>query len=272
MVTQDTFSTAFLGNTGIATKRMGLSTTYRPGKRVVFTALDHGINFFFAFSIDTQAMAALRELSGSQRDKYLITTGASNYIWWRQDVRKALEKRLRQLRTDYIDFFLFLGVMKPKELPEKVIDDLCRIREEGKVRCIGVSTHDRKLAGRLAEDGRLDTFMIRYNAAHRGAEEDIFPHLATHNPAVIGYTATRWSYLIRRQKGWPKDRPIPTAVQCYRFVLSSPSIDVVLTAPKNERELLENLTALEAGPLCNDEMSLLKEYGDLVRTRRKWFM
>lgn len=269
---QDTFSTASLGRTGIVTRRLGLSTTYRPGKRAVHTALDHGINFFFAFGIDTQAMAALRELSGSQRDRYIIATGAYNYIWWRQDIRKTLEKRLKQLRTDHLDFFLFLGVMKSKELPEKIIDDLCRICEEGKVKGIGLSTHDRKLAGRLVKEGRLDTFMIRYNAAHRGAEEDIFPHLAAHNPTVIGYTATRWTELIRRRKEWPKDRPIPTAVQCYRFVLSNPHVDVVLTAPRNERQMLENLAALEAGPLCPEEMSLLKEYGDLVHTRRKWFM
>ena len=53
--------------------------------------------------------------------------------------------------------------------------------------------------------------MIRYNAAHRGAEQDIFPHLAAHDPGVVSYTATRWSYLLRRPKGWPKDGRVPTA-------------------------------------------------------------
>ena len=42
---------------------------------------------------------------------------------------------------------------------------------------------------RLAAEGALDTFMIRYNAAHRGAEQDIFPFLAAHDPGIISYTA-----------------------------------------------------------------------------------
>jgi hypothetical protein len=39
---------------------------------------------------------------------------------------------------------------------------LCAIRE-GKVRAIGISTHDRKFAGKLAAEGALDVFLIRYN-------------------------------------------------------------------------------------------------------------
>ena len=34
--------------------------------------------------------------------------------------------------------------------------------------------------------------MIRYNAAHPGAERDIFPHLEARRPAVVAYTATSW--------------------------------------------------------------------------------
>ena len=71
-----------------------------------------------------------------------------------------------------------------------VVDELVKLKEEGKVRALGVSIHDRERAGRLAEDSPLDLLMIRYNAAHPGAERDIFPHLAPRKPAVVAYTAT----------------------------------------------------------------------------------
>jgi aryl-alcohol dehydrogenase-like predicted oxidoreductase len=135
-----------------------------------------------------------------------------------------------------------------------------------------MSCHDRKFAGQLAADGELDVLMIRYNAAHRGAEQDIFPLLKEHTPGLVSYTATRWKYLIRRQSQWPKDRQIPTATQCYRFVLSNPHVDVCMMAPSNMKHFDENMAALDQGPLSEDEMKLIKEYGDLIHGQKHWFM
>jgi len=53
-----------------------------------------------------------------------------------------------------------------------------KLNEEGEVRAMGMSIHDRQRAGQLAEDSPLDA-LIRDNAAHPSAERDIFPHLAT---------------------------------------------------------------------------------------------
>ncbi len=269
---QNDFTHSVLGNTGIKVHRLGLSATYRPGRETIYKALDAGINYFFLYGFDTHMKSVLRELSGIKREKFLIATGGYNYIWWHSDIRRAFEKRLRQLKTDYIDIFLFLGVMKEKQFPQKVLDDLHRLREEGKVRAIGLSTHDRKFAGRLAQEGAVDILMIRYNAAHRGAEEDIFPHLEKHNPGVVSYTATRWTYLIRKPRGYDKNARIPTAGECYRFVLSNPHVDICMTAPKNLAQLEENLASLEKGPLDSEEMEFIKKFGDRIHHSKKWFM
>ncbi|MEZ5277261.1 MAG: hypothetical protein R3F07_12840 [Opitutaceae bacterium] len=167
---------------------------------------------------------------------------------------------------------LFLGVMKPDQLPGRVIDELRALKAEGKVRRIGMSCHDRKFIGTCAADGVFDTYMVRYNAAHRGAETEIFPHLGPHDPAVISYTATRWGFLLRRPKGYPPDGRIPTPAECYRFVLSRPEVDVVLTAPSNLDQLKENLTALESVLLDPEELRFMQEFGDLVHQQNKRFM
>lgn len=271
-----TMSSAFqlrpLGHTGINVTPLGLSASYLPGKSAVYAAAEEGVNLFFSFGFDAQMTRALRDLMPSRRDKLVLVSGAYNYIWWAQDVRKALEKRLRQFKTDYIDIFLFLGVMKPAEFTPKVQDELLKLKEEGKVRSIGLSCHDRAFLGRLAENGDVDTLMMRYNAAHRGAERDIFPHLAGHNPGVISYTATRWTYLLRRPKAWPKGARIPTAPECYRFVLSNPHVHSVLTAPRSERELRENIAAVHKGPLDEEDMNFMREFGDTVYNQKNWFM
>ena len=104
--------------------------------------------------------------------------------------------------------------------------------------------------------------MIRYNAAHPGAERDIFPHLSHRNPAVIAYTATRWRKLLRRPKGWEGE--VPTAGHCYRFCLSNPHVNLVLHGPKTTAQLRENLKAVEAGALSQDEQTWMREFGAVV--------
>ncbi len=260
------------GGTGITVSSLGLSASYYPGRKAVRVAAEEGINLFFAFGIDVQMVRALRELMRSRREEFVLATGAYNYIWWAQDVRKAFERRLRQFKTDYIDIFLFMGVMKPDELKPRVMEDLLRLKEEGKVRAIGLSCHNRAFLGKLAEEGNLNALMLRYNAAHRGAEKDIFPHLRTHDPGVISYTATRWTYLLRRPKSWPVDGRVPTAGECYRFVLSNPNVHTVLTAPHNERQLRENIAAVRQGPLAEDDLKFMRDFGDAVHYGKHWFM
>jgi aryl-alcohol dehydrogenase-like predicted oxidoreductase len=267
-----TFSQTTLGRTGIPIRRLGLSASYWPGKKTVYHALDAGLNFFFCYGFDGQMVRVLRDLSRTRRQDVVIATGAYNLIWGYPNLRRTLEKRLRQLGTDYLDVFLFLGVLKPKQFPEKVVEEMIRFREEGKVRAIGLSCHDRQFVGQLAEQGQLDALMMRYNAAHRGAEQDIFPHLQTHDPGVISYTATRWSYLLRRPRGWPKGERISTAGECYRFVLSNNHVDVCLTAPRNLKQLRENLEVLAQGPLPVEDMDFMRRFGDVVHQTNKRFL
>jgi aryl-alcohol dehydrogenase-like predicted oxidoreductase len=266
------FTHTTLGRTGLPVHRLGLSASHWPGKKAIHRALDHGLNYFFLYGFDLQMVRVMRDLPAADRERCVIVTGAYNYVFSRQNLERTLHKRLRQLRTDQIDIFLFLGIMKGKEFPEAVRDELVRLRETGKARHVGVSIHDRKFAGRLAAEGDLDVLMIRYNAAHRGAEQDIFLHVTEHDPGIVSYTATRWRRLLYRPRGWPKDAFRPTAGQTYRFVLSNPHVHVCMTAPSNMKQLEENLAALEDGPLSEEEMAQMQEFGDVVHERRGWFM
>jgi aryl-alcohol dehydrogenase-like predicted oxidoreductase len=261
---------ARLGRTGWSVLRLGFSASYRPGKKTVFRAFDEGVNFFFGFGMDTQLTGAMRDLFPAHRDRVILATGAYNFIWGHPGIRRTLEKRLRQFGTDRIDLFMFLGVMKPGEFPESLVAEFVKLRQEGKVGAIGLSTHHRKFAGELARKGDLDVLMVRYNAAHPGAEADIFPHLELHDTGCVAYTATRWRAMMRRPKGWAG--PVPTAPEAYRWVLANPRVDVCLTAPRSEKELLENLQGLRQGPLPADRMDSLRAVGEAVHRQQKWFM
>ena len=203
------FLRAPFGKIGSPVCRIGLSATYRPGRETVFKALDEGLNYFLFFGFDNHMTSVLRETAPARREQYVIATGAYNYIWGHQNLRRTLEKRLRQIRTDYIDVFHFLGVTRRAYFTPQVREELQAVRESGLVRAVSISTHDRKFAVELAREGVLDAMMIRYNAAHRGAETEIFPHLPESNPAVVGFTATRWTRLLRPPRGYPNRERVP---------------------------------------------------------------
>jgi aryl-alcohol dehydrogenase-like predicted oxidoreductase len=266
------FTTAAFGPEGKRVLRLGLSATYRPGLKALRRALDAGVNFLFCYGFDRQMVELVREISPARRSDFVIATGAYNFIWTHQNLRKTLERRLRLLRTDYLDVFLFLGVMKPEQFPERLRDELRALKEDGRVRAVGMSCHDRRFAGRMAAARELDVLMTRYNAAHPGAEQDIFPYVDAAGPSVVSYTATRWRKLLRRPRGWPREKPVPDAALCYRFVLSHPKVDVCLMAPAGLEELEEDLTALDQGPLSDDEMRFMREFGEAVHRSAGWFL
>lgn len=266
------FLRATLGATGRQVFRLGLSASYRPGEWAIRRALDEGVNYLFCYAIDTQMTRVIRGLPARERDRLVVATGGYNWVAWHPPLRVSLERALRRLNTDYIDVFHYLGVLKPAQFDARLQDELAALRDDGRVKAIAISCHDRRFAGSLALDGTLDVLMVRYNAAHPGAERDIFPLVHTHNTGVVAYTATRWGRLLVRPRGWPAAEPIATAGQCYRFVLSNPAVHVALMAPRHERELTDNLREVRRGPLDDDEQRFMRRFGECVHAHAGWFM
>ncbi len=83
------FSHTTLGNTGIGVHRLGLSATYRPGKKAIYKALDEGINYFFGFGIDTQMTGVMRDVLKSNREQCVVASGAYGYIFGHFDLRRT---------------------------------------------------------------------------------------------------------------------------------------------------------------------------------------
>ncbi len=240
--------------------RLGLSGTFDLDESGCREALER-IDYVFWSPRMKRLTPALRDALARDRGRYAVSAGPLLGFWGRS-VRKAAEAALRTLRIDYLDVFQLYWLGKMSALTGAVQDELVRLREEGKVRALGTSIHDRPRAGRLADDSIFDLLMVRYNAAHPGAEQDVFPHLARRQPVVVAYTATSWRKLLKPPRGWTGKAA--TAGDCYRFCLSSPHVDVVLTGPRSVRELRENLAALEKGPLDPGEMDFMRTFGKAV--------
>lgn len=240
--------------------RLGLSGSFGLSEAGCREALEHVQYVFWAPRMKALT-SALRDALAADRDRYIVSAGPL-LGYFPGAVRRAAEGALRTLGIDRLDVLQLYWLGRMSAFSNAVKKEMVTLREEGKVRILGSSIHDRPRAGRLAQDSVLDLLMIRYNAAHPGAEQDIFPHLARRRPAVVAYTATAWRRLLRSPRSWRGN--VPTAGDCYRFCLSSPFVDVVLTGPGNTAELRENLAAMEKGPLSLQEMEKIRAFGSAV--------
>ena len=254
----------FLGRTALEVSRLGIGSGYGvPAAAVEKAFHEHGINYLY-WSLSRRAgmTEAIRSLAHSHRDEIIIVM--QTYDHSGLFIERAHERGLRKLGIDEADV-LILGWFN-RYPGRRVLDAATRLREHGKVRFLAMSGHNRRTHGTVAamSDSPIDVLMVRYNAAHTGAERDVFPHLPDDNrPGVTSYTATRWGQLLKERKMPAGERPL-TAAECYRFVLSNPNIDLCLTGPRNAAQLDHALLALDAGPLSAEEMERVRRIGDHV--------
>jgi aryl-alcohol dehydrogenase-like predicted oxidoreductase len=153
----------------------------------------------------------------------------------------------------------------------RILDRALEMREKGMYRYLAISGHHRPMFADLADHEAFDLFHVRYNAVHRGAEDDVFvklPGEIDHRPGIVTYTATRWGDLLKARKMPSGEAPFSGA-DCYRFVLSNDAVDVCMTGPKTLGQMREALSALERGPLDGDEMARAKRIGDHIHANYK---
>jgi aryl-alcohol dehydrogenase-like predicted oxidoreductase len=253
-----------LGKTDLEVGRLGLSAAYGAPAKAFEAAFDAGCNYFYWGALRNKKMAeAIRNIvkKGKRDDLVLVIQGFRRSP---KGLAKSLMRGLKKVGLDSADVLLLGWHNKPPK--PKVLDAVEKLQEQGVFRYLGLSSHKRPLFPELAKDPRYDLFHIRYNAANRGAEEDLFPHLPEERPGNVIFQATRRMSLTKSKK-IPADEKHPTAGDCYRFALSNPFVDVVITGPSNAQQLEENMAEVAKGPMTEKELEWMRRIGDYVYGR-----
>src|SRR3954452_1105928 len=240
----------------------------------VISAVERGVNFLNwqgrpEGPPDGDAFPAAISSLGARRESVVVCAqfGARSEA----DASTELRSALAALGTDSIDVLTLYYVERADEwqglvAPGGVLRYLQDAKRDGVVRRIGITSHQRTLAAKMAESGLIDAVMIRYNAAHRGAEREVFPVTQRLGLPVIAYTALRWGALLRPTPDDPTGFLVPRPPDWYRFVLQHPGVAVTLSAPQTRAELEEDLCVLDAeGPLTEEAYATLAEHGERVR-------
>ncbi len=251
-----------LGRSGLSVGPLGVSGGYGVGASALRRAFDRGVNYFYHGSRRNPGMAtAIRDLvAAGHRDELVVVL--QSYSRLSALMERSLTRGLAQLGIETADVLLLGWYNGPPG--DRLLERAERMRERGMFRHLAVSGHRRPAFVGHAADPRFAIVHIRYNAAHTGAETEIFPHLAANGrPGVVAYTATAWGSLLKPRRMPAGEAPL-RARDCYRFVLANPDFKVCISGPKDDAQMDEALAALAEGPLSADEESRIRRIGRWV--------
>ena len=109
--------------------------------------------------------------------------------WWgeQDDVRANVEKRLQSLKTDCIDILHLHSWTRAWNRQPEPFETLRQLRQEGKIRCIGVSTpeHDQNSVVDLIKGGWVDSVQVIFNLFEQEPVAEILPAAAEHGVGII---------------------------------------------------------------------------------------
>ena len=289
-----TLPTATLGRTGETVSKLGFGAMelrsadldHGDVDRLLNQVLDAGITM-----VDTSPdYGASEEHIGRaishRRDEYFLATkcgcpiggivGASGpagreHVFTAENVRAAVEQSLRRMCTDHVDLVQFHMSPSPAALAEHdALEELSTMRDEGKLRFIGISGVLPELPRQIAM-GVFDAFQIPYSAVEREHEELITEAARAGGGTIIrGGVAKglpeppaeypeRYREAVRARNARFANTDISDLLDgmapvdfLLRFTISHPDMDTTIVGTKNPAHLAANIAAAERGPLAPD--------------------
>ncbi|MEM1394773.1 MAG: aldo/keto reductase [Cyanobacteria bacterium P01_D01_bin.116] len=126
------------------------------------------------------------------RDKVEYATKVfANHLKYQQ-VIEACERSLKNLQTDYIDLYQIhwpSGAFNSEIVPiEETMNALNKLKEQGKIRAIGVSNFSRNQLEEAAKYGRIDSLQPPYSLFWRKVENDAMPYCIENNISILAYS------------------------------------------------------------------------------------
>ncbi|MGP5428677.1 aldo/keto reductase [Enterococcus malodoratus] len=196
-------SRVYASDLGLGTNAVGGHNLFpnlndETGKDVIRTAIKNGITlldtaFAYGYGRSEELIGEVLQEPEFDRSRIIIATKAThdpenNYKFNNSPefLRHSVEAALQRLQTDYIDIFYihFPDETTPKN---EAVAELHRLKEEGKIRAIGVSNFSLEQLKEANQDGYVDIVEERYSLIHREHEQDLFPYFKDHGISFVPY-------------------------------------------------------------------------------------
>jgi aryl-alcohol dehydrogenase-like predicted oxidoreductase len=168
------------------------------GRELVRTALTNGINFLdtayvYGLGRSEELIGEVVKEYGNRSELVIASKAAHKFVGNEMVVdnspaflKQAVEESLTRLQTDYIDLFYihFPDQDTPKD---EAIGALKQLKDEGKIRSIGVSNFTIEQLKEANKDGYVDVYQGEYNLLSRRAEKELFPYAEVHQISFVPF-------------------------------------------------------------------------------------
>jgi predicted aldo/keto reductase-like oxidoreductase len=248
-------------------------------------AYENGVNYFDTapYYLHSNSEATVGKAMKSIRDKVMLSTKLPlEEVKSADDYRRVLEKSLKKMDTDYIDFYHFWGINKAvfdeKIMGYGLLKEALKAKEEGLIRHISFSFHDKSEYIKYIIDTAqvMETMLVQYNLLDRSNEEMI-AYAASKGLGVVimgpvgGGRLAAPTDLSAKLTG---KSALATYELAFKFVLGNPGVSCALSGMGSIEMVEKNLLiAGEEKPLTEDEwkqlgsaMDQLKKFSDLYCT------
>ncbi|MDY0132348.1 MAG: aldo/keto reductase [Desulforegulaceae bacterium] len=127
------------------------------------------------------------------RDKVIIATKAAPHNLSKEKLVSACEKSLKNLDTDYIDLYQIhwpAGSFGSKRIPvSETLEAMKKLKEQGKIRAIGVSNFSREQLKEALNFSRIDSVQPPYSILWRHIEKDLMPFCLENKITILSYSS-----------------------------------------------------------------------------------
>jgi len=147
-------------------------------RSVAMAVEEYGINYFDAapsYGLEGLSETRLGAALEGRRHKVVLTTkcgrydhkgdGTFEYIYEPKRMRLELENSLRRLRTDYVDVFQvhdIIAAPSAEYLIQETMPELAKLKQEGKIRYIGVTGKSLDIMKRVADESGVVDVLLTY--------------------------------------------------------------------------------------------------------------
>lgn len=154
------------------------------------TALENGITTFD--TAEGYGAGASERIVGEalkdRRKECVIATKVLPDNLRAADVRKAAEESLKRLQTDYIDL-LYIHWPNAAIPVSETLGEFIKLKEEGKIRAIGVSNFSLEQLKEAMEITHIDALQPEYNLLQRKIEDGLLTYCADNQISVLSYNS-----------------------------------------------------------------------------------
>ncbi|MDF5711247.1 MAG: aldo/keto reductase [Nostoc sp. S4] len=193
--TSDVQITPILMGTWQAGKKMWVGIEDADSIKAIRAAFEAGITTIDtaeAYGQGHSEKIVAEALSDVRHQVEYATKVSANHLKYEQ-VIEACERSLTNLKTDYIDLYQIhwpAGSFNSEIVPiEETMSALNLLKEQGKIRAIGVSNFSRAQLAEAASYGRIDSLQPPYSLFWRQVEQDTLPYCIEHNISILAYSS-----------------------------------------------------------------------------------